>query len=257
MRNLKLKIEYDGTNYCGWQVQKSHQLKSIQEVIEKTLQRILQEKIKLIASGRTDAGVHALGQVANFRTNSKIALEKLQRALNGLLPPDIAIKNIEEVPLDFHSRFAAKSKTYRYSILNQPYPSVFLRKRAYLCPFALDINLMRGESRSLVGRHDFKAFCASRSTAISTVRSIKKIGIKRLSCAPLPAKDRDCRLIVIDIEADGFLYNMVRSIVGTLVDIGRSRFKRGSLKKILLSKDRKHSGTTAPSCGLCLMEVKY
>jgi len=246
MRNLKLKIEYDGTNYCGWQVQKGHQLKSIQEVIQKTLQRILQEKIKLIASGRTDAGVHAEGQVANFRTNSKMALEKLQRALNGLLPEDICVAEAREAAADFHSRFAAKSKAYRYTILNRKYPSALLKNAVYFYPYPLDIKIMQREVGVLLGRHNFKAFQASGSITGRTVRTIKRIRI---------LKEGD--LIRIDIEADGFLYSIVRNIVGTLIEIGRGKLSPGSLKKILLSKDRKTAGPTAPARGLCLVKVNY
>jgi len=251
MRNLRLEIEYAGTNYCGWQVQrrqkaKGKRQKSIQEIIEKTLHRILQEKVRLIASGRTDSGVHAQGQIANFKTTSGIPLEKLQRALNGLLPQDITIKSIKQVPLDFHSRFAAKSKAYRYSILNRLYPSVFLRNRVYFYPYPLDIKIMQTEAKVLLGRHDFKAFKASGSITERTVRTIKRIKI---------SKEGD--LIHVDIEADGFLYNMVRNIVGTLIEIGRARFPKGSLKRILASRNRKLAGPTAPPGGLCLLAVRY
>jgi len=261
MRNLRLGIEYEGTNYCGWQVQKSrqvtlpvrqagksprHQSKSIQEVIERTLQKILQEKVKLIASGRTDAGVHAWAQVANFKTNSDIFPGKLQRALNGLLPADITISSVREVPLDFHSRFAAKSKAYRYTILNRSYPSALLKNTVYFYRYPLDIRLMLRESRVLLGRHDFKSFQASGRKERDSVRTIKDLKI---------IKDRD--LIHIEIEADGFLYNMVRNIVGTLIEIGRGRFPRGSLKKILASKNRGLAGPTVPAAGLCLIKVKY
>ena len=246
MRNLKLEIEYDGTNYAGWQVQNSRQssvvsrqLKTIQETIEKTLQKILQEKIKLIASGRTDTGVHALGQVANFKTNSAISTEKLQRALNGLLSDDISITKIEEAALNFHSRFSAKSKIYRYIILNQKARSALLRDRVYFYPFPLDIKLMRKTARSLTGRHDFKAFCSSHSSAKNTVRTIKSIVIKK-SCYGLWATDYG--LITIDIQADGFLYNMVRRIVGRLIEVGRGKFSS-------------HSCPTAPSSGLYLLKV--
>lgn len=246
MRNLKLIIEYEGTNYCGWQKQRNSKKKSIQQVLEDTLQKILNEKIKIIGSGRTDSGVHALSQVANFKTNSKIPLTKLKKALNTLLPEDIVIKRIKEVPLDFHSRFDVKSKLYRYIILNRAYRSVFLRKRAYFYPYPLDINLMRKEAKVLLGRHDFKAFQASDKKEKSSIRTIKKLVIK---------KKKD--LITIDIEADGFLYNMVRNIVGTLIEIGRGRFVKGDLKKILLSRDRKQAGFTAPAMGLYLVKVKY
>jgi len=267
MRNLKLEIEYDGTNYCGWQVQKGHQVrrspchqsKSIQETIEKTLRKILQEKIRLIASGRTDAGVHALRQVANLKTNSNIALDKLQRALNGNLPDDITINKIEEVDLDFHSRFAAKSKIYRYTILNRGWSSPLLRNTVYLYPYPLDIKLMQKEAQCLLGKHDFKSFCASGTSAKDTARTIKKITVKRAFCElrTMNHEQKDANLIIIDIEADGFLYNMVRNIVGTLIEIGRGRFPKGSLKKILLTKNRRIAGPTVPARGLCLIKVNY
>jgi len=266
MRNLKITIEYDGTNYAGWQIQRSRRSQvagrrhtTIQETIGQVLSQILQEKIRLIASGRTDAGVHALAQVANFKTTSKIPLKKLQSALNALLPEDIKISNIEEEDLDFHSRFCAKSKVYRYSILNRSYASAFLSNRAYFCPFPLNINLMRKASRCLLGRHDFKSFCASGSNAKTTVRTIKRLIIRKLSCSLQPAgcKLKDSPLIVIDIEADGFLYKMVRNIVGTLIEIGRGKFQEGTVKKIFLAKNRKLAGPAAPARGLLLVKVKY
>lgn len=250
MRNLKLTIEYDGTNYCGWQVQNSH--KSIQGTIERTLQKILQEKIKLIASGRTDAGVHALAQVANFKTRKNIAASKLRFALNGNLPKDIVITKIEEVALDFNSRYSAKAKTYRYLILNRSYPSALLNKRVYVYPYPLNIKLMRQAAVCLLGRHDFKSFCASGSSVKSTVRNIKKISIRAML-----ANHKLGPLIAIDIEANGFLYNMVRSIVGTFLDIGRAKISRGSMKRILKARDRKLAGSTAPAHALYLMGVKY
>ncbi len=260
MRNLKLTIEYDGTNYCGWQIQSHCPSKSIQEIIERVLRKILQEKIHLIASGRTDAGVHAQAQVANFKTKSNISLEKLQRATNGLLPGGISISKIEEVSFDFHSRFAAKSKVYRYSILNRKFPSALLRNRVYFYPYFLNLKLIQQESRCLLGRHNFKAFCASASNTKNTIRTIKKITIRKTNYGLLDITDYGLNngpLIIIDIEADGFLYNMARNIVGSLMEIGRRRSSKGSLKKILNSKDRKLAGPTVPACGLCLLKVKY
>lgn len=252
MFNYKLEIEYDGSNYCGWQVQNQCKVKTIQEAIEKTLEKILREKIKLIGSGRTDAGVHALCQVANFKTNAKISLKKLQRALNSLLPDDIAITGIEEVNLNFHSRFDAKSKIYRYLILNRGCPSPFLRNRVYFYPYPLDIKLMRQEAQYLLGKHDFKAFCAAGSNTKDTIRTIKYITIKKASY-----ELKKSPLITIEIEAAGFLYNMVRNIIGTLIEIGRGRLKKGELKKILLAKDRRFAGPTAVARGLCLRKVNY
>jgi tRNA pseudouridine38-40 synthase len=247
MRNIKLEIEYDGTGYCGWQAQtRNKHKKSIQQTLEKTLRKILQEKIRLIASGRTDAGVHALAQVANFKTKSNIALDKLQRAVNGLLADDITINKIEEVGPDFHSRFAAKSKIYRYTILNRAYPSALLRNTAYHYPYPLDIKLMQKEAGVLLGRHNFTSFQASAKIERSAVRTIKSVKI---------IKDKD--KIYVDIEADGFLYNMVRNIAGTLLEIGRGKLARGSLEKILLARDRRLAGPTAPARGLCLIKVQY
>lgn len=253
MRNIKLTIEYDGTNYAGWQIQNRipssvfrSPSKTIQEAIEKTLQRILQKKIKVIGSGRTDAGVHALGQVANFKINSNIALEKLQRGLNAVLPADIVVTKIEETDEDFHSRFSAKSKVYRYIIFNRTKRPVFLRDTVYFYAYPLNIRLMQREARVLLGRHNFKSFQATAKKEKNTVRTIKDLKIRHRG-----------NFIYIDIEADGFLYNMVRNIVGTLIETGRGKLAAGSLKKILLAKNRKLAGPTAPSRGLCLLEVKY
>ena len=170
----------------------------------------------------------------------------MQKALNGLLPDDISITRIEEVPLDFHSRFAAQSKVYRYTILNRSWPSVFLRNTSYFYSHPLDIKLMQKESRVILGRHNFKSFQTQGNIERDALRAIKEIKI---------TKDKD--LIRIDIEADGFLYNMARSIVGTLIEIGRGKFPGGSLKKILRARDRKLAGPTARACGLCLLQVKY
>lgn len=244
MRNLKLLIEYDGTSYCGWQIQTRTKKKSIQDTIEKALQRILQEKIKLIASGRTDAGVHAFSQVANFKTKSRIPLEKLQRGLNSLLPRDIVVKNIAEVRLDFHSRFCAKSKLYRYTILNRPYPCALGRNYAHFVPRALDIKSMQKQSIYLLGKHTFKSFQAADKIERDPVRTINSVNITR-------CKD----YVHIDIEADGFLYNMARNIAGTLIGIGLG--KPFNIKEILKGKDRSLAGPTAPAKGLCLMEITY
>jgi len=189
-----------------------------------------------------------LAQVANFKTNSDIPVVKLRSALNGMLPDDIVVKNIREVELDFHSRFSAKSKTYQYIILNSPYPSALLRSKSYFFRFPLNITLMRNEAKCLLGRHDFQAFCASASVVKSTVRAIKRLSIKELP---------GYRLISVEIEADGLLYNMARNIVGTLLEIGRGKIPEGYLKKILASKNRKLAGPTAPAKGLFLVKVKY
>lgn len=251
MRNLKLEIEYDGTRYYGWQVQNRRRAsdvrrRTIQETIEKTLQKILQKKVKLIVAGRTDSGVHALSQVANFKTSSKIPLERLRWGLNCLLPEDIKVSRIKKVPLDFNSRFSAKARIYRYTILSRKYSSAFLANRAHFFYYPLDIGLMRKEARALLGRHNFKSFQAADSRERNPQRTIKRIKI---------TKDKD--LVCIDIEADSFLYNMVRNISGTLLEIGRGRFSKGSMLRILKSRDRKLAGPALPAKGLCLVKVKY
>lgn len=247
VRNIRLEIEYDGTDYCGWQTQSRNKCKkSIQEVIEKALRKILRKKIKLSGSGRTDSGVHASSQVANFNTDSGIPCDKLRLALNGALPEDISVSKVEEANNNFHSRFSAKSKIYRYTILNRRYRSALLRGWVYFYPHPLDLKVMQDEARSLLGRHDFSAFRAADKLERQAVRTIKKIKVS--------GKDG---LVHIDIEADGFLYNMVRNIVGTLVEVGRGRFNKGCVKRILDSGDRRLAGPTLPACGLCLMKVKY
>lgn len=251
MRNIKLTIEYDGTNYKGWQIQQKHPEeigteKTIQGVIERVLDGILQEEIRLIGSGRTDAGVHALGQMANFKTRSKMPMAVMQRALNALLPKDIIIVDIEEANPDFSARFDARSKTYRYQILNRNYSSAFDRLYQYYVPYKLDVRLMKREAGALVGRHDFKSFHAADRKERMSIRNIRMVSVRK-----------DGPVINIDIEANGFLYNMVRNIVGTLIEIGRGKFPPGSMKRLLRAKDRRLTGPTAPAKGLSLVRVKY
>lgn len=245
MRNIKLTIEYAGTNYAGWQVQdKEH--RTLQETLEKALQKILQKRVKIIGSGRTDAGVHAQAQVANFKTDSTIAIEKLQKALNAVLPDDISVVKTEEAGLDFHSRFSAKSKVYRYTILNRSSRPAILKDTVYFFSYPLNLKLMRKEARAILGKHNFQSFQAVDNKERGATRNIKNLEITR---------DKD--FIYIDIEADGFLYNMVRNIVGTLIETGRGKLAVGSTKKILLARNRKCAGPTVPAKGLCLLEVKY
>lgn len=246
MRNIKLEIEYDGTNYAGWQVQPNVRGRTIQQVIEKTLRKILQEKINLIVSGRTDAGVHARAQVANFFTKSVMPISRLKLAVNGVLPEDIKVTKLKEEKKTFHSRFKVKSKIYRYTILNRDFSSPLLRNTVYFYPHPLDVSLMRSEARVLLGKHDFSAFVASLGREKNPVKVIKKVSIIKKN-----------NFIYIDLEADGFLYNMVRNIVGTLIEIGRGKLAKGALKKILSSGDRRLAGQTAPAKGLCLLKVNY
>lgn len=257
MRNIKLKIAYDGTNYCGWQVQKGRQSNTIQEIIETALREILQEKIALIGSGRTDSGVHALGQVANFKTNSRLGADNIGRALNSVLPADIRIIDTCDVSLRFHARFDAKSKLYRYLLLSSKVPDPFLGKFSWHVSFPLDLKLMAKEARCLRGRHNFKSFCASRSKVCDTVRNIKDVTVRiepKSFFLGLPVRGS---LVIISIEADGFLYNMARNIVGTLVDIGRGHLNKGDMAKILKARNRKLAGVTSAAKGLYLCEVRY
>jgi len=220
--------------------------RTIQHVLEKTLRHILQEDTHLIVAGRTDAGAHALSQVANFKTSTTIPLKRLRWAINCLLPEDIKVTGIKKVPADFNSRFCAKSKIYRYTILNRQYSSALLAKRVYFFHHPLDLALMRKESQVLLGRHNFKSFQATEDRYRNPIRTIKRIKITRHK-----------HFLYIDIEADSFLYNMVRNITGTLLEIGRGRFPQGSMLKIMKLHDRTAAGPTLPAKGLCLLKVKY
>ncbi|MBI5123909.1 MAG: tRNA pseudouridine(38-40) synthase TruA [Candidatus Omnitrophica bacterium] len=245
MRNIKLIISYDGTRYAGWQLQKN--AKAIQEVLESALKKITGEKIKLKASGRTDSGVHARYQVANFKTMSILPLKKIRAALNSSLPEDILISAASEAEARFDSQSSAKSKHYRYTVTTSQFVDPFIRYFVSRFSYPLNINSMKRAARPLIGKHDFKAFQASGGSAEkNTVRSIKKINIERKG-----------ELVYIDIWADGFLYNMARTIAGTLLEIGRGKFPEGRIKEILKKKERALVGPTAPAKGLCLMKVGY
>jgi len=246
MRNVKLTIEYDGTNYNGWQVQRPG-FKTIQGEIEKAIRTITGKKTTLYGSGRTDSGVHGKGQIANFHTNGSMPFSKLKPALNTVLPKDISIIKVKKVNKNFHSRYNAKSKIYSYTILNRKTNSPFLRKHTLHIPYKLNLSLIRKEAKVLLGRHNFKSFCASGNKHKSTIRTIKKITI---------IKNKNSA-VIINIEANGFLYNMVRNIVGTLIEIGRGKFTPGTMKQLLKAKDRTKAGPTAPAHGLCLMKVRY
>jgi tRNA pseudouridine38-40 synthase len=245
MRNIKLIIEYDGTAYCGWQRQAN--AVAIQQVMEDALSRIVNGKAVLIASGRTDTGVHALRQVANFRTDSKIALPGLQMGLNSLLPPDIVVKEIDEVPLEFHSQKDARSKIYHYRIFNSPVRTALRRKSSWFVHRPLDLEAMKRAAHCLEGSHDFNSFCAAKCDVEDRVRTVIGASFER----------EDEHMILFRIEADGFLRHMVRNIVGTLVDIGKGKIPEEALPGILLARDRRRAGQAAPAWGLCLMEVKY
>lgn len=245
MRNIKLTIEYDGTNYLGWQ--KQPQGPTVQEEIKKALERITGEKISLIGSGRTDSGVHALAQVANFTTESKIKSTEFQMGLNSSLPTDITITEAVEVNPDFHAQFSAKSKTYIYKIYNSPYPSALLRQRVWFMPLELNIDLMKEAAEYLIGEHDFKVFAQSGIEVKTTVRNILKVSLEQQSD----------NLILFSIEATGFLKRMVRLIIGTLVQVGKGRITPLDFSEILQSGEKNKYVYAAPPQGLYLKEVKY
>ncbi|KXZ39015.1 tRNA pseudouridine38-40 synthase [Alkalithermobacter thermoalcaliphilus JW-YL-7 = DSM 7308] len=243
MINVRLTIQYDGTNYAGWQRQKN--AVSIQQIIEEAIFSITKEKVNLISSGRTDSGVHALEQVANFLTNTKIPLKSIPKAINSKLPPDIRIISADEVSLDFHSRYSAIKKRYKYIMTNFSFEMPLYRNYAYNIPYKLDIEKMKQQAKSLIGTHDFVGFMGSGSSVKDTVRTIYDIDLYK--------KDD---FIILEVEGNGFLYNMVRIIVGTLVDIGRGKINE-DLTLIIESKDRNKAGHTAPAKGLFLKKVYY
>jgi tRNA pseudouridine38-40 synthase len=245
MRNIKLLIEYDGTHYHGWQVQPN--ALTLQEVIQKKIEMMTRHPVHLNASGRTDAGVHALGQVASFTTSTKIPVPAFRHGLNSLLPPDIIIKSAEEVDENFHPQFRAKRKTYRYVILNRELPSAIYRNYSWHLPKPLDIAAMQEASQNLIGRQNFSSFQATDSEPTNPVREIFK--------AEWSMKKEV--FLCFTIEADGFLKHMVRNIVGTLAEVGRGKISSDEFYKILLAKDRRRAGMTAPPQGLFLLEVQY
>lgn len=243
MRNLKITLQYNGKNYCGWQKQPN--ALGIQGTVEKAIYEITKEEVKVTASGRTDAGVHALGQVANFKTESKIPADRLPDALNAKLPKDISIISCEEVDIDFHARYNACGKTYRYLIYNKPYRSPLYKDLSYHVRYDLDLDKICLEAKSLIGTHDFGGFMSSGSSVKDTVRTIYDVDIQE-----------NDGMISIEVSGNGFLYNMVRIIVGTLVDIGRGRIKH-NMEEIINSKSRSMCGHTAPAHGLFLKKVNY
>ena len=244
-KNIRLIMEYDGSGYHGWQRQDTDI--TIQAIIEDKINTMTGEAVTIIGSGRTDAGVHAQHQVCNFITMSKIEPEAIRRGLNSLLPDDIFIKEAEYVPLDFHSRYSAKSKSYEYRIWNRPEKNIFLRNYTWHVRENLDIEVMRKCMLMLTGRHDFSSFKSSGSG--------NKDPIRRILRAELHGpEDGVLRLV---FEADGFLRHMARNIVGTLVEVGRSKIDLDEFKEIFISKDRCKGGINAPPQGLFLKMVKY
>lgn len=250
-RNVRLLVQYDGTDLHGFQRQKGDL--SVQEALEGAIRQVTGQAPLLAAAGRTDAGVHALGQVVSFRTAARLPLERLPWALNAHLPPSIVVQSAEEVPPDFHARFSARAKTYRYAIQNSRFPVPLVGRYAYLWREPLDVEAMGRAAGHLVGRHDFAAFRATGSSARTTVRTVLDC---RVEAEPLPGTEGG-RLLTIWVTADGFLYNMVRIMAGTLLEVGAGRRVPDDLPGILASRQRARAGKTLPPHGLCLVRVDY
>ncbi len=245
MRNIKLTIQYDGSRYKGWQRLTDTDM-TIQSKLEAVISKMVDENIEITGSGRTDVGVHALCQVANFKTNSTIHVNDIMQYLYTYLPEDIVVTNAEEVDERFHSQYNVVSKKYTYRIWNSKYHDPFLRKYTAHVHEPLEIDRMRAAAAYLIGEHDFTSFHSTRSQKKSSIRTIYSIKIKK--------KDE---LIEITFHGNGFLHNMVRIIVGTLVEVGTGRMKPEYIKEIIDKNDRTLAGPTAPSKGLFLMDVEY
>lgn len=244
MKNIKLIIEYDGTNYYGWQ--KQNDKVTIQGTLEEAVRNLTKEENEVIGCSRTDSGVHARGFVASFKTESTVPPHKFREAINYRLPDDIVVLSSEEVSEDFHPRYLAKGKTYEYTIYNNLVPTALNRTFSYHYKYPLDIESMKEACNFFKGTHDFKAFRSEGSSVKTTVRTIYDLNIKT-----------EGDFIKISVSGDGFLYNMVRIIVGTLINVGRGKIAPHDIEKIIAGKDRKEAGDCVPAKGLKLVEVYY
>lgn len=245
MKNYKIYIQYDGTRYKGWQVQKATDM-TIQGKLQSVLEEMSGQPVEVIGSGRTDAGVHAYGQVANFHLPEHFQAKEILDYLNQYLPMDIAVTSIEEVEERFHARYHATEKTYMYRIHTSPIPNVFERKYMYSYTEKLNLQKMREAAKLLIGTHDFMAFCGNKKMKKSTVRTVTAIDI-------IEKEDE----IQISYTGDGFLQQMIRIMTGTLIEVGNGTKQPEDIKKILESKERKNAGYTVPAEGLALLKVKY
>ncbi|MBL4885213.1 MAG: tRNA pseudouridine(38-40) synthase TruA [Planctomycetaceae bacterium] len=263
IRNIKLILSYDGTDYHGWQVQASDA--TVQQVVERAIQVVTGKASRLACAGRTDSGVHAVGQVACFKTESKIPAVKFQAALQRHLPENITIRESAEVPEDFHAGYDAKWKLYRYLILNSRVPNALLNRFSTRISAPLNVQAMDQAAQFLVGVHDFRSFETDYPNKATSIRHIKHCKVRQGNSWPLwepdieglPLPANDSSLVYLDIVADGFLYNMVRAIMGTLLQIGRGDWPVEATDRILKQLDRKEAGPTAPPQGLYLMHVEY
>jgi tRNA pseudouridine38-40 synthase len=244
MRNLKLIVSYDGTDFSGWQTQPA--FRTVQETLEQAIGKLTGETIRVNASGRTDTGVHAVGQVVNFYSHTKYPPEVLVRAINAHLPPDVVVLEAEDVPQAFDANHDAKRKLYRYVIHDGPVPNLFVRRYCCHSRHRLDVDAMRQAALALRGRHDFHSFETGWPNRMSSVRTITHLTVNRMG-----------DWIWLDVEADGFLYNMVRALAGTLINVGRGYWPVSQVAEILNAEDRRLAGPTAPAQGLFLMRVVY
>lgn len=251
MRRIRLTIAYDGTDYCGWQIQKGEV--TVEGVVSAALNELLGEAVDITGASRTDTGVHALGNVAVFDTDTKIPPQKIALALNRYLPADIRVQKSEEVSPDFHPRHCDSIKTYEYTITNTPVPIPTLRRYSHHVYGTLQADAMREAARLLTGTHDFSAFCAAGSQVKNKVRTIYDISLVERALPPGMRGRQFC----IRVTGNGFLYNMVRILAGTLLEVGQGRQTAASVEDALRSGERSQAGPTAPACGLMLIGIEY
>lgn len=244
MKRVMITVAYDGTDYHGWQLQPN--VVTIEQVLNQKLSELLHEEIHVIGASRTDTGVHALGNIAVFDTEARMPAEKISYALNQRLPEDIRIQQSKEVEPDFHPRHQNSRKTYEYKILNREFPLPVYRRYAHFTYVPLDVELMNKAASYLVGEHDFKSFCSANTAAETTVRTIYELTVTKQG-----------EMITIRVTGSGFLYNMVRIIAGTLMEVGRGNIEPAAVMDILKAKDRAKAGPTAPACGLTLIGYSY
>lgn len=245
MRNFMLTLSYDGSRYHGWQRQGNTE-NTIQQRLESALSRVLSQPVEISGSGRTDAGAHAKMQVASFKADTALTADEILAGLRALMPEDIAAHSLTDAPPRFHARLSCTGKTYVYRVQNSPVPNVFERKYMYRIDEELDLEKMRSAAKLLLGEHDFSAFCSNKRMKKSAVRRVDEIRIDALGSE-----------LRFTVSGNGFLYNMVRIIVGSLLEVGARRMTQEALAAALESKKRENAGPTAPACGLCLYEVRY
>ena len=266
MRHLRLTLAYDGTDFAGWQVQPNQ--RTVQEELERGIERLTGHSVRLMCAGRTDSGVHALGQVVSFSTSSTIPADKWRPALQTKIPHDVVIQSAEEVDEAFHATYSARSKRYRYLILNSRVDNPFLRRFVWRMGYPLDVEAMNASVQCLKGTHDFRSFETNWPNKATSVRTVYDVAVRRIEqrnlfdaapllAGPAEASAPDSPLVCLEIEANGFLYNMVRCIVGTTANVGRGTWPVDAVERALASQSRIEAGDTAPAEGLYLVQVNY